>query len=143
MNNLVALAIIDESTFRTSAIQINTVNCGVIVVSGPIQMSTNENPLRYVLGWLITGTRGGTNRAKIIKTLRENPKNANQLAILLKVDYRTVRHHLEVLQRNRLIISVGDRYGATYFLSPAMEANYALFEEIMNKFWEKEKREEK
>lgn len=105
-------------------------------------MSTDVNPLRYLLGWLITGTRGGMSRAKIIKALREKPMNANQLANLLKFDYRTIRHHLEVLHKNRLIISVGDRYGATYFLSPAMEANYALFEEIMNKIWEKEKREE-
>jgi len=125
----------------TSIIQISTVRCGIIVVDGAIQMSTDVNPLRYLLGWLITGTRGGATRAKIINALREKPQNANQLANLLKLDYRTIRHHLEVLHKNRLIISVGDRYGATYFLSPAMEANYALFEKIMVKFWEKEKKE--
>jgi DNA-binding transcriptional ArsR family regulator len=103
-------------------------------------MSTDVNPLRYLLGWLITGTRGGMTRARIIKALKEKPQNANQLASLLKLDYRTIRHHLEVLHKNRLIISFGDRYGATYFLSPAMEMNYSLFEEIMNKFWEKEKK---
>ena len=104
-------------------------------------MSTDLNPLRYLLGWLITGTRGGATRAQIIKALRETPQNANQLANLLQFDYRTIRHHLEILHKNRLIISVGDRYGTIYFLSPAMEANYALFEEIMKKIWEKEKRE--
>ena len=126
----------------TNIIQISTVRCGVIVVPEAIQMSTDVNPLRYLLGWLITGTRGGVTRAKIITALRETPQNANQLASLLRLDYRTIRHHLEVLHKNRLIISVGDRYSTTYFLSPAMEANYALFEEIMKKIWEKEKREE-
>ena len=126
----------------TNIIQISTVRCGVIVVAEAIQMSTDVNPLRYLLGWLITGTRGGVTRAKIITALRETPQNANQLASLLRLDYRTIRHHLEVLHKNRLIISVGDRYSTTYFLSPAMEANYALFEEIMKKIWEKEKREE-
>lgn len=104
-------------------------------------MSANLNPLRYLLGWLITGTRGGVTRARMIRALREKPQNANQLASSLRLDYRTIRHHLEVLQKNRLIVSAGDRYGVTYFLSPAMEANYALFEEIVAKIWEKEKKE--
>lgn len=105
-------------------------------------MSARVRPLKYLLGWLIAGTRGGVTRARIIKALKETPQNANQLANLLKLDYRTIRHHLEVLQKNRIITSAGDRYGTTYFLSPEMEENYALFEEILKKIWEKEKREE-
>jgi DNA-binding transcriptional ArsR family regulator len=53
------------------------------------------------------------------------------------MDYRTIRHHLKVLEKNRIITSAGDRYGTTYFLSPAMEENYALFEEILKKIWKK------
>ena len=105
-------------------------------------MSAYRRPLKYLLGWLIAGTRGGVTRAQIIKALKEIPQNANQLANLLKLDYRTIRHHLKVLQKNRIITSAGDRYGTTYFLSPEMEENYAVFKEIMNKIWKKEKREE-
>lgn len=105
-------------------------------------MSASKRPLKYLLGWLIAGTRGGITRARIIRTLKETPQNANQLANLLKMDYRTIRHHLKILQKNRIITSAGDRYGTTYFLSPVMEENYALFEEIVNKIWKKEKREE-
>jgi DNA-binding transcriptional ArsR family regulator len=76
-------------------------------------------------------------RAKIIQTLKETPQNANQLANLLGMDYRTIRHHLEVLEKNRIITSAGEGYGTTYFLSPAMEENYGLFEEILNKIWKK------
>jgi len=86
-----------------------------------------------LLGWLIVGTRGGVTRAQIIKALKETPRNANQLAQLLKMDYRTIRHHLKVLEKNGIITSAGERYGVTYFLSPEMEENYALFEEILNK----------
>jgi len=96
-----------------------------------------KNPLRYLLGWLIAGTRGGLTRAKIIMALREAPQNANQLASRLKMDYRTIRHHLEVLERNGLVVSAGETYGVTYFLSPAMEENYALFEEILKKVGKK------
>jgi DNA-binding transcriptional ArsR family regulator len=106
-------------------------------------MSVRVRPLKYLLGWLIAGTRGGVTRAKILETLRENPQNANQLANLLKMDYRTIRHHLKILQKNRIITSAGNGYGTTYFLSPEMEENYGMFEEILNKLWKKQKREKK
>ena len=97
--------------------------------------------MRYLLGWLIAGTKGGVTRAKIIQVLNKTPQNANQLANLLQMDYRTMRHHLKVLQKNRIITSAGDRYGITYFLSPQMEENYGLFEEILKKIWQKQKKE--
>ncbi len=100
-------------------------------------MAANARPFKYILGWLIAGTRGGMSRAKIIETLKETPQNANQLANKLGMDYRTIRHHLEVLEKNRIITSAGEGYGITYFLSPAMEENYALFEEILKKIWKK------
>jgi len=75
----------------------------------------------------------------MIKALREKPQNANQLANLLEMDYRTMRHHLEVLEKNRLIVSAGDRYGITYFLAPELEENYALFEEILSRISKRER----
>jgi hypothetical protein len=36
-------------------------------------MCTSIRPLKYLLGWLIAGTRGGLTRAKIIIALKENP----------------------------------------------------------------------
>lgn len=105
-------------------------------------MSPRVRSLKYLLGWLIAGTKGGLTRAQIIKALQETPQNANQLANLLKKDYRTIRYHLRILQKNRIITSAGDRYGTTYFLSPQMEENYVLFEEILKKIWKKEKKEE-
>jgi DNA-binding transcriptional ArsR family regulator len=97
----------------------------------------NARPLKYLLGWLIAGTRGGSTRSKIIEALKETPQNANQLATMLKMDYKTMRHHLEVLEKNKIITSLGDRYGATYFLSQTMEDNYDVFEEIMKKIGKK------
>jgi DNA-binding transcriptional ArsR family regulator len=100
-------------------------------------MAASARPLRYLLGWLIAGTRGGATRARIIETLKETPQNANQLSNLLGMDYRTIRHHLGVLEKNRIIISAGEGYGTTYFLSQVMEENYVLFEEILKKIWKK------
>lgn len=99
--------------------------------------SVGPRPLKYLLGWLIAGTRGGVTRAKVIKAIHETPQNANQLANALKVDYKTARYHLEVLEKNHIVTSVGDKYGATYFLTQAMEDNYSVFEEILKKIWKK------
>jgi DNA-binding transcriptional ArsR family regulator len=96
-------------------------------------MAAGTRPFKYILGWLIAGTRGGVTRAKIIQILKETPQNANQLANKLGMDYRTIRHHIAVLEKNRIITSAGEGYGITYFLSPAMEDNYAQFEEILKK----------
>jgi DNA-binding transcriptional ArsR family regulator len=93
--------------------------------------------MKYLLGWLIAGTRGGPTRARIIEILKDTPQNANQLANSLGMDYRTIRHHIEVLEKNKIITSMGEGYGKTYFLSPAMEENYAVFEEILKKIWKK------
>ena len=100
-------------------------------------MAASAKPLKYLLGWLIAGTRGGPTRARMITALKESPQNANHLANLLGMDYRTIRHHLEVLEKNKLITTAGEGYGTTYFLSPPLEDNYAVFEEIMKRIWKK------
>jgi DNA-binding transcriptional ArsR family regulator len=100
-------------------------------------LADRARSLRYLLGWLIAGTRGGPTRAKIIEILRDTPQNANQLANQLGMDYRTIRHHLKVLEKNRIVTTAGEVYGTTYFLSPALEENYGIFEEIVNRIWKK------
>ena len=102
-----------------------------------ISMVVGGRPFKYLLGWLIAGTRGGVTRAKIIEVLRETPQNANQLATQLKMDYRTIRHHLQVLEKNKIVTTVGEGYSITYFLSNVMEDNYAVFEEILKRMWKK------
>jgi DNA-binding transcriptional ArsR family regulator len=96
-------------------------------------MSSPSRHLKYLRGWFVAGTRVGVTRARIIEALRKRPQNANQLTTLIGMDYRTIRHHLEVLEKNRLIVSAGDRYGKTYFLGPELEENYTLFEEILKR----------
>ena len=95
--------------------------------------------MQRVIWWLIVGTKGGVNRARIIRVLKERPYNANQLTELLGLDYKTVRHHLKVLQDNKIITSAGDRYGTVYFLSPEMEKEYGVFEEFLDKMWHNDK----
>jgi DNA-binding transcriptional ArsR family regulator len=93
-------------------------------------MAPPSRTFKHLLLWLFTGTRGGTNRGRIIEILREEPMNTNQLRILLDLDYRTVKHHLDVLEDNDLITSTGNKYGKMYFLSQKMEDSLSDFDEI-------------
>lgn len=93
---------------------------------------------KRVLWYLIASSRGGINRAKIIDLLNSRPANANQIASELKLDYKTVLHHLKVLTENGMIITENkETYGATYFLTPMMEKNYPSFQEILAKIGKK------
>ncbi|MFT4891648.1 MAG: DNA-binding transcriptional ArsR family regulator [Halobacteriales archaeon] len=86
--------------------------------------------MRKVLWWLIGGSRGGRNRLRIITTLDEEPMNANQLADDLDLNYKTVRHHLELLEDNDVVTTMGGDYGTMYFLSDRMEANMDVLESV-------------
>lgn len=93
---------------------------------------------KRLLWSMIVSTRGGINRAKVINFLVESPSNANQVSVQLKLDYKTVIHHLNVLKKNSLIVTDNeDAYGATYFISPLMEKNYSAFKEIMDRIGKK------
>ena len=94
--------------------------------------------MKNLLWYLIAGTKGGETRGKIINLLRKKPSNANKIAEILKLDYKTVRHHLEVLEKNNIITAINKgKYGAVYFLSELMESNIQLFGEIWEQFGKK------
>ncbi len=88
---------------------------------------------KNLLFYVFAGSRGGENRIKIISALQNSPRNTNQLANDLGLDYRTIQHHLEVLEKNNLITRVGEKYGANYFLSTFLESNLEAYNEIMSK----------
>ena len=86
---------------------------------------------------MIGGTRGGFNRARIIQALRDSPQNAFQLTKELEADYSTIRHHVEVMEKNGLVTSLGEKYGKMYFVSDQLSANMEVFEEIWERIGKK------
>ena len=87
--------------------------------------------MEAALWYVLSGTRGGANRARILRTLDERPRNANQLAEALDLDYKTVRHHLDVLADNNVITDSGDDYGKVYLPSEAARVHWETVEEIL------------
>ena len=57
--------------------------------------------------------------------------NANKSKVELKVDYKTVWHHIMIWENQLITSSKKDTHGALYFLSPYMEAGYSFLEEIL------------
>jgi len=86
-----------------------------------------------LLWWLFAGSAGASTRKLVIFSIKEEPRNAQQLSIALKLDYTTVRHHLKVLESNRLVLTEGDKYGKVYFISDSMEAHWDKLREIVEK----------
>ena len=86
-----------------------------------------------MLWWLIGGTRGGKNRVRIIMKIDETPMNANSLSEALDLDYKTIRHHLDLMEEHNVIETMGEGYGKNYFLTEQMEQNMDKLEEIRQK----------
>ena len=88
---------------------------------------------KRLLWWILVGSAGGFNRARILQELIATPRNANELATLLNLDYKTTRHHLDMLEKNRLVTTMGNKYGTLYFPSDLLEENMHFFKEIWGK----------
>lgn len=95
---------------------------------------SNDDPrFRMILWSIIAGTRGGINRAKILNLIKETPTNANKIATILKLDHKTVIHHINILSKHELINKDDKGYGATYNLTQIMKDNQNVLAEIMEK----------
>lgn len=89
--------------------------------------------MEAALWYVLTGTRGGTNRVRILNALDEQPRNANQLAESLELDYKTIRHHLDVLLENDIVTKSGDDYGAIYLPTERTRRHWETVEQIIEK----------
>ena len=92
---------------------------------------------KYILWWLLLNTQGGESRTKILKEIFKKPCNAHELCNLLKLNYKTIRYHLDILEKNGIILAIGEKYGKTFFPSDDLKDLEDYFNEIMEKFVKK------
>ncbi|MGI0065306.1 MAG: ArsR/SmtB family transcription factor [Nitrosotalea sp.] len=93
-----------------------------------------DRQTKSLLSYLFTGTRGGNNRIKIMLHLAERPLNINQLSNELGLDYKAIKFHIEILEKNNVVAHAGEKYGVVYFLSTFLEYNIDTFNEIVAEF---------
>ena len=89
---------------------------------------------RRLLLYLLTASRGGPNRIRILLLLAEKPYNTHQLAKAVGIHYRSIKHHLNILEKNNLITQTGEKYGMVFFLSEFLEFNIEAFNEIISNY---------
>ncbi len=89
--------------------------------------------IKIVFWLLFVGSRGGTNRIRIMSVLRNRPRNRNQLATELGIDYKNIQHHIKVLEGNNLVKKIGNQYGLIYCVSALFENNEIVFDEIVDR----------
>lgn len=87
--------------------------------------------MEAALWYVLTGTRGGENRVRLLRAIDKRPRNANQLAEELELDYKTVRHHLDVLMDNDVVQTSGEEYGAVYLPSDRARTHWDTVETII------------
>jgi len=68
--------------------------------------------------------------ACILRALNDQPRNTNQLSNDLDLNYKTVQHHLEVLEESNIVTTEGDNYGQMCFLSDRMMNNPDIMEDV-------------
>ena len=86
-----------------------------------------------LLWWLLASSAGAPTRAAMLRALRTEPRNAQQLAVALHLDYTTVRHHLRVLLANHLVETTGAHYGQVYSISAGLESRWGDLEHILER----------
>ena len=82
-------------------------------------------PLWYVL----TGTRGAPDRARILLALDGRPRSARRLAADL--DVATVSHHLDVLVENGVVHERDDQDETVYVPSPWARRHWTTVEDVI------------
>ncbi len=87
--------------------------------------------IKTVFWFLFVESRGGPNRIRIMSVLRNRPRNKNQLAIELGIDYKNIQYHIKVLEGNTLVKKIGNLYGVKYYVSALFENNEIVFDEIV------------
>ena len=89
--------------------------------------------MEKALWYLLAGTRGGKNRARLVRAIDERPRNANQLSEALGLEYNTIRYHLEKLKEHDVVETGGEDYGELYFLTDRFERHREEFETITDR----------
>ncbi len=103
------------------------------IESKPHNERNPDRQTRKLLLYLFTSTRGGFTRLRIVSLLLKQPYNTHQMSQELGLDYKAVQHHMNVLEKNNLVSSSGEKYGATFRLSNFLEINIRSLDEAIEK----------
>ncbi len=82
-----------------------------------------DKHMKELFSSVFTGMGGRYTRLRIICAITENPLNKLELSKKLNLDYKTIKHNIEVLEKNSLIVREGTGYGDMFFPSEIIPSN--------------------
>ena len=86
---------------------------------------------------VFTGMKGRYTRMRILCAITENPMNTLELAKKLELDYKTIQHSINVLEKYNLIIRIGQGYGDMFFPSEMISSNLPTLYKVIRKVEDK------
>ncbi|QUC64148.1 winged helix-turn-helix transcriptional regulator [Nitrosopumilus sp. K4] len=97
-------------------------------------IQTESHPETKMTFWYLFATsKGAKTRIKIMRLLQSHPYNTHRISQELMMDYKAIKHHMDILEKNNLIDKFDANYGATFFPSTIFEENKVLFDEIISR----------
>ncbi|QLH07471.1 ArsR/SmtB family transcription factor [Nitrosopumilus ureiphilus] len=102
-----------------------------------------DKQMKELFSTVFTGMGGRYTRLRIICAITEDPMNAMELSKKLSLDYKTIQHSIEVLEKNNLIVRKGEGYGDMFFPSELLSSNLATLYAVIRKVESKLDRAEK
>ena len=82
---------------------------------------------------VFTGMGGRYTRMRILCAITENPMNTMKLSKKLGMDYKTIKHSIDVLEKNNLIQREGGGYGDMFFPSELISSNLPTLYSVIRK----------
>ena len=93
---------------------------------------------------VFTGMSGRYTRLRIICSITENPMNTLEISKKLNLDYKTIQHSINVLEKNNFIVREGTGYGDVFFPSEMITSNlptlYAVIRKVENRLEKSKKK---
>lgn len=102
-----------------------------------------DKQMKELFSTVFTGMGGRYTRLRILCAITGEPMNAMRLSKVLSLDYKTIIHSIEVLEKNNLIIRKGEGYGDLFFPSELISSNLPTLYHVIRKVESKLDRAEK
>jgi len=93
-------------------------------------LSADSRILKRLMGIHLAGTRGGPVRLQMLLLIGKMPRNINELAKELGIDYKTAQHHIRVLHKSGFVVPSGNKYANKYRLAEIIRINKRLLEDM-------------
>jgi len=92
-----------------------------------------DKHMNEIFSKVFTGMSGRYTRLRIICAITEDPMNTMEISKKLELDYKTIKHNIEVLEKNNLIIRKGEGYGDVFFPSDLTSSNLSTLYSVIRK----------